>query len=266
MNYIYYRGAGPCRVLGPCEQDPDMVKIQQVFGVGGSVTIRLHRSQFDIRTRPLLSREEVENVFQILSSPPQSPPKCVWAKRQRIYREQIAEGLPDELAGLYRNLMAQKEPTFAERRVADFALASLVAEVSLVTGEDRSSLEQRIKKLFEKVERDLSPLMLREIPLDGTTKLVFTSPLVVGVSWNGSYVGVREDLCLGGEGADRDALRSNLEGTMKNLWIEFVRCPRNTLAPSGLRLRSNLKKYGKEFVLGWKSPPKVRRTKRSLKK
>ena len=71
---------------------------------------------------------------------------------------------------------------------------------------------------------------------------------------------------VGGEGADRDALRSNLEGTMKNLWIEFVRCPRNTLAPSGLRLRSNLKKYGKEFVLGWKSPPKVRRTKRSLKK
>lgn len=247
MTYVYYRGAGPCRVLDPCA-DPQVILIQQVYGLGGAVTIRLPRDQFSVRTRPLMKKEEVPSIWQILADPPLPPPKGAWTKRYRLYMEKIAEGIPDELASLYRDLMGQDEPTFAERRVADRVLSGLAAELSIVMGEDRAAIEQRIKKMFERVERDLSPLTLREIPLDQTTRLAFIVPLSVPVSWGeGAYHGWKEDLRLGGTGPDREALRADLEHTFKTLWEEYVRCPASELARSGLALRRVLKKYGKEF-------------------
>lgn len=109
----------------------------------------------NVGIRPLISQEEIEQVFDILKKREISVAASTWNKRYREYMDKIKSGSIYDLAEVFRNLyliQSEKNLSFGEKKMLEMAKSLMVKEIALVTGVSESEAEEMIYRSI--VERD----------------------------------------------------------------------------------------------------------------
>lgn len=99
--------------------------------------------------RPLATKDEIEEVFDILREQDIHIDKQTWNRRYRGFMEKIKTGSLFEVAEVFRDLYrlkSSKALSFGERRMLDTAKGLIVKELSVA----RNWTEQRVEKELEK--------------------------------------------------------------------------------------------------------------------
>ena len=105
----------------------------------------------EIGLRPLISKEEVEQVYTLLKVPPKPPETTNWNRRHREYMEKIKTGSPFEVAGVMSELLAmrsEKDLSFGERKLLDTVRVLLVKEMALTLEKPEGEIEAKINSFF----------------------------------------------------------------------------------------------------------------------
>lgn len=105
----------------------------------------------EIGLRPLISKEEVEKVYDLLRMPPKPPETTNWNRRHREYMEKIKTGSPFEVAGVMSELLAmrsEKDLSFGERKLLDTVRVLLVKEMALALEQTEQEIETKINSFF----------------------------------------------------------------------------------------------------------------------
>lgn len=104
-----------------------------------------------IGLRSLISKEEVDKVYDILREKKVSFNHQTWNRRYREYMEKIKSGSIFELAQVLRDLHIishDKQLSFGERRMLDTAKNLLVKELSLAEGKEEAEVEKKINDIL----------------------------------------------------------------------------------------------------------------------
>ena len=105
--------------------------------------------------RPILSEEEIEEIFRYLSEVPTNISEK-WTVRHRLNIDRLKTGNLKELATVVRNLSYRakdKELSYSEKRMFEEAFAKLAEEIALSLGEPVKKVKQRIKKILKEVKK-----------------------------------------------------------------------------------------------------------------
>ncbi len=102
--------------------------------------------------RPVISKKEAEEVFDILKSRKVAVKTQPWNRRHREYMEMLKSGSPKEVAKVLRDLFrlkGDKDLSFGERRLLDMAKSLLVAELAIAVNKKEEAIEAKIQEIFE---------------------------------------------------------------------------------------------------------------------
>jgi CarD family transcriptional regulator len=105
--------------------------------------------------RPVLSEEEIEELFKFLSEVPTNI-SDKWTVRHRLNVDRLKTGNVMELATVVRNLSyrsKEKELSYSEKRMFDEALSKLAEEIALSLGEPVKKIKQRMRKILREVKK-----------------------------------------------------------------------------------------------------------------
>ncbi len=105
--------------------------------------------------RPVLSEEEIEEVFKYLSEVPKNISEK-WTVRHRLNVDRLKTGDIKELATVVRNLSYRskdKELSYSEKRMFEEAFSKLSEEIALSLGEPVKKVKQRIRKILREVKK-----------------------------------------------------------------------------------------------------------------
>jgi RNA polymerase-interacting CarD/CdnL/TRCF family regulator len=84
------------------------------------------------RLRPLLDADGALDLLALLSAATPKRPTTAWVRRVRAYREVLAQGLPEEVAEIYRDLGRKQVLTYSELHIFRLAQKMLIAEVGRI--------------------------------------------------------------------------------------------------------------------------------------
>ena len=101
--------------------------------------------------RPVISRKEADEVFDILNSTRIAVKTQPWNRRHREYMEMLKSGSPKEVAKVLRDLYrlkGDKDLSFGERRLLDMAKSLLVAELALALNKKEDTIDAQIQSIF----------------------------------------------------------------------------------------------------------------------
>jgi len=101
--------------------------------------------------RPVATRQEVEEVFEILREQDVHIDKQTWNRRYRGFMEKIKTGSLFEVAEVYRDLYRLKSTktlSFGERRMLDTAKNLIVKELSVAQNWNEQRVEKELEKAF----------------------------------------------------------------------------------------------------------------------
>lgn len=101
--------------------------------------------------RPVMSADEAEELFKILSNSETAVATQTWNRRFRAYTEMLASGSPEEIAKVLRDmyrLKNGKELSFGERRLLDQARSLLVEEMAVAKSSTKDEINQRVDGIF----------------------------------------------------------------------------------------------------------------------
>ena len=104
--------------------------------------------------RPVLSEEEIEELFQFLSEVPTNISEK-WTVRHRLNVDRLKTGNVKELATVVRNLSyrsKEKELSYSEKRMFEEAFSKLAEEIALSLGEPVRKVKQRMRKILKEVK------------------------------------------------------------------------------------------------------------------
>ena len=104
-----------------------------------------------IGLRSIISKEEVDKVYDILKEKKVSFSNQTWNRRYREYMEKIKSGSIFELAQVLRDLHLishDKQLSFGERRMLDTAKNLLIKELSLAEKKEEKEIEEKINKIL----------------------------------------------------------------------------------------------------------------------
>ena len=93
--------------------------------------IRIDSRNAKRNLRPLLDEAGAERVLEILRAPSEAF-AVSWVRRLRGYQEKLRQGLPEELAEIYRNLGRRAVISYSEKRIFEQARTLLSEELVLV--------------------------------------------------------------------------------------------------------------------------------------
>ncbi|SMO69937.1 transcriptional regulator, CarD family [Balnearium lithotrophicum] len=105
--------------------------------------------------RPVLSEEEIEELFKFLSEVPTNI-SDKWTVRHRLNVDRLKTGNVMELATVVRNLSyrsKEKELSYSEKRMFDEAFSKLAEEIALSLGEPVKKIKQRMRKILREVKK-----------------------------------------------------------------------------------------------------------------
>jgi len=105
--------------------------------------------------RPVLSEEEIEELFKFLSEVPTNI-SDKWTVRHRLNIDRLKTGNVMELATVVRNLSFRskdKELSYSEKRMFEEAFSKLAEEVALSLGEPVKKVKQRMRKILREVKK-----------------------------------------------------------------------------------------------------------------
>ena len=101
--------------------------------------------------REIVSRDEVDKVFDVLREKEISVETTTSNRRDREYMEKIKSGEPKQIAEVLRDLFLlknDKDLSFGERKMLDTAKSLLVKELSIAQGLDEDEIEAKFTQIF----------------------------------------------------------------------------------------------------------------------
>jgi len=102
--------------------------------------------------RPLISTEDIPEVYKILRTKEISVTSPTWNRRYREYMDKIKTGSIFELAEVLRDLTMLKEDkelSFGERKMLDTAKSLLIKELSIIQNVEEDLVENEIEHILE---------------------------------------------------------------------------------------------------------------------
>ncbi|MCX7823043.1 MAG: CarD family transcriptional regulator [Syntrophobacterales bacterium] len=105
----------------------------------------------NIGIRPLINKEEIHQVFDVLKKREISVVASTWNRRYKEYMDKIRSGSIYDLAEVFRNLyliQLEKNLSFGEKKMFDMAKSLMVKEIALVAGISESEVEEMVYRLM----------------------------------------------------------------------------------------------------------------------
>ncbi|MGB5685094.1 MAG: CarD family transcriptional regulator [Candidatus Electrothrix sp.] len=106
----------------------------------------------NVGLRPIISKNEVKKVVDILKDRDIKVSPQTWNRRYRDYMDKIKTGSVFEVAVVLRDLLllkGDKDLSYGERKMMDTAKTLLVKEISLARDVEEEKVEKQIDKIFE---------------------------------------------------------------------------------------------------------------------
>ena len=106
----------------------------------------------NVGLRPIISKNEVKKVVDILKDRDIKVSAQTWNRRYRDYMDKIKTGSVFEVAVVLRDLLllkGDKDLSYGERKMMDTAKNLLVKEISLAKQVEEEKVEKQIDKIFE---------------------------------------------------------------------------------------------------------------------
>ena len=106
----------------------------------------------NVGLRPIISKNEVKKVVDILKDRDIKVSAQTWNRRYRDYMDKIKTGSVFEVAVVLRDLLllkGDKDLSYGERKMMDTAKTLLVKEISLARSVEEEKVEKQIDKIFE---------------------------------------------------------------------------------------------------------------------
>jgi CarD family transcriptional regulator len=106
----------------------------------------------NVGLRPIISKNEVKKVVDILKDRDIKVSAQTWNRRYRDYMDKIKTGSVFEVAVVLRDLLllkGDKDLSYGERKMMDTAKSLLVKEISLARNVEEEKVENQIDKIFE---------------------------------------------------------------------------------------------------------------------
>ncbi|MCI5224909.1 MAG: CarD family transcriptional regulator [Candidatus Electrothrix sp. AR4] len=106
----------------------------------------------NVGLRPIISKNEVKKVVDILKDRDIRISSQTWNRRYRDYMDKIKTGSVFEVAVVLRDLLllkGDKDLSYGERKMMDTAKSLLIKELSLARKVDEEKVEKQIDKLFD---------------------------------------------------------------------------------------------------------------------
>ncbi len=134
----------------------EVAGIDQMFYVlkilDNNMTIMIPTSNSEnVGLRAIVSKNEVEDVLDILRDRAQEIGSQTWNRRYRDYMEKIKTGSVHEVASVLRDLFllsVDKDLSYGERKMLDTAKGLLVKELSLAQKVDEVNISNKIDTIF----------------------------------------------------------------------------------------------------------------------
>lgn len=102
--------------------------------------------------REIISKDEVEAVYEILKERDITIDNQTWNRRYREYMDKIKTGSIYEIAEVYRDLMLlkhEKDLSFGERKLLDSARNLLMKELAFAEARDEDEIELDLTDIFD---------------------------------------------------------------------------------------------------------------------
>lgn len=102
--------------------------------------------------REIISKDEVEAVYEILKERDITIDNQTWNRRYREYMDKIKTGSIYEIAEVYRDLMLlkhEKDLSFGERKLLDSARNLLMKELAFAEVRDEDEIELDLTDIFD---------------------------------------------------------------------------------------------------------------------
>ncbi|WP_022853108.1 CarD family transcriptional regulator [Thermodesulfatator atlanticus] len=148
----------PAHGVGVIEAEEKKVigGVEKIFYVmrilDNDMTVLIPKDNIDrIGLRNIISKDEAEKVYGILSEKEVTFNNQTWNRRYREYMEKIKSGSIFELAQVLRDLHIishDKQLSFGERRMLETAKNLLIKELSLAEGKSETEIEAKINDLL----------------------------------------------------------------------------------------------------------------------
>lgn len=109
------------------------------------------KSVHDVGIRGLISKREVDDVYDVLRKKVKVSSNQIWNRRYREYMEKIKTGEVDKIASVLRDLCLlklEKELSFGERKMLDTARNLLIKELALATAQTEEKIQKKIDSFF----------------------------------------------------------------------------------------------------------------------
>jgi CarD family transcriptional regulator len=106
----------------------------------------------NVGLRPIISKNEVKKVVDILKDRDIKVSAQTWNRRYRDYMDKIKTGSVFEVAVVLRDLLllkGDKDLSYGERKMMDTAKTLLVKEISLARKVEEEKVEKQIDNIFE---------------------------------------------------------------------------------------------------------------------
>lgn len=118
-----------------------------------SMTIMIPKDNVEkVGLRKIIAPEKVDELFNILTEKEVIIEGKPWNKRFREYSERIKTGVPTEIAGVLRELVALKSEkglSFGERKMFENVKSLLTREISIATKSSVDTVSKQITKVLD---------------------------------------------------------------------------------------------------------------------
>jgi CarD family transcriptional regulator len=125
--------------------------ILKILDNGMKIMVPMLQAQ-QVGLREIISKEEADEVFDILREKEISVDTTTWNRRYREYMEKIKTGSVFEVAEVLRDLYLlkmEKDLSFGERKMLDTARNLLIKELSLAKKMDENQVEDEFRRIFQ---------------------------------------------------------------------------------------------------------------------
>ncbi|MCI5149288.1 MAG: CarD family transcriptional regulator [Candidatus Electrothrix sp. MAN1_4] len=136
------------QTIGGIDQSFYILKI-----LDNDMTIMIPTATSDnVGLRPIISKNEVKKVVDILKDRDIKISAQTWNRRYRDYTEKIKTGSAFEVAVVLRDLLllkGDKDLSYGERKMMDTAKSLLIKEISLAKKIEEEKVERQIDRIFD---------------------------------------------------------------------------------------------------------------------
>ena len=136
------------QTIGGIDQSFYILKI-----LDNDMTIMIPTATSDnVGLRPIISKNEVKKVVDILKDRDIKISAQTWNRRYRDYTEKIKTGSVFEVAVVLRDLLllkGDKDLSYGERKMMDTAKSLLIKEISLARKVEEEKVERQIDRIFD---------------------------------------------------------------------------------------------------------------------